>query len=75
MDLFPVPQRLDETIFSAPKTPEKTDNLSFNLSLTDQQKEQRENVVLPHMEAQKETPVIHYTPDDGDDFDDEVFCS
>jgi hypothetical protein len=73
LQLFSVPQRLDEITLSTTKTTEKPELLSFNLSLTNQQKQQRENVVLPHLEAQKETPIIHYTPDDGDDFDEEVF--
>ncbi|KAJ1969796.1 hypothetical protein IWQ62_000398 [Dispira parvispora] len=58
-------------------------DLSFNLGLTDKQREAKNNVVLPYEEAQQltstsstssHTPAggaIYYQPDEGDDFDDE----
>ncbi|KAL7752894.1 Elongator complex protein [Sorochytrium milnesiophthora] len=50
-------------------------NLSFNLNLTDGQREARAAVVLPYLKAQQqdsgEGGDIHYHPDEGDDFDDE----
>ncbi|GAA5798392.1 hypothetical protein HPULCUR_003794 [Helicostylum pulchrum] len=58
-----------------------TANLSFNLSLTDQQRQQKENLVLPYLKAQqlevsmdeekKNSGLIYYDPDAADDFDDE----
>jgi hypothetical protein len=53
-------------------------NLTFNLSLSESQKSQRESLVLPYTEAQvfegdanvKDT-VIHYIADKNDDFDSE----
>ncbi|KAH6576473.1 hypothetical protein BSLG_006497 [Batrachochytrium salamandrivorans] len=61
-------------------------NLSFNLSLTDDQRSQRSQVVLPYLQirdkerqmenhavdsARGATGLIHYQPDDADDYDDE----
>lgn len=62
-------------------------NLSFNLSLTETQRQAKENVVLPYMKVQQQqgndipdtqkTPGggggghIYYEPDAADDFDDE----
>ncbi|KAI9025049.1 Elongator complex protein 5 [Phycomyces nitens] len=53
-------------------------SLSFNLSLTDEQRKTKENLVLPYMKAQNEVQVdgqasgtIYYEPDAADDFDDE----
>ncbi|KAI8079706.1 Elongator complex protein 5 [Gilbertella persicaria] len=57
-----------------------TANLSFNLSLTDEQRKVKENLVLPFMKAQqlevstedeKKSSLIYYDPDAADDFDDE----
>lgn len=54
-------------------------DLSFNLSLTDNQRKAKENVVLPFTKVQQGTPetqqvgggLIYYEPDAADDFDDE----
>ncbi|CEP18721.1 hypothetical protein [Parasitella parasitica] len=61
--------------------PDPTANLSFNLTLTDEQRRTKENLVLPHMKAQqmeveveeekKSGGLIYYDPDAADDFDDE----
>lgn len=56
--------------------PDPTANLSFNLSLTDNQRRAKDNVELPFMKVQQETTGtsgghIYYQPDAGDDFDDE----
>ncbi|KAI9483990.1 MAG: Elongator complex protein 5 [Benjaminiella poitrasii] len=58
-----------------------TANLSFNLSLTDEQRKIKESLVLPYMKAQqlevtseevtKNSGLIYYDPDAADDFDDE----
>lgn len=58
-----------------------TANLSFNLSLTDEQRKQKEDLVLPYLKAQqfevsideekKAGGLIYYDPDAADDFDDE----
>ncbi|KAI8340070.1 Elongator complex protein 5 [Chlamydoabsidia padenii] len=61
-----------------------TANLSFNLTLTDEQRKTKENLVLPHFKAQQveldgvSSPSftssggsIYYEPDAADDFDDE----
>lgn len=57
-----------------------TANLSFNLSLTDEQRKTKENLVLPYLKAQqlevsideeKKSGLIYYDPDAADDFDDE----
>ncbi|CEG73145.1 hypothetical protein RMATCC62417_08580 [Rhizopus microsporus] len=61
------------------KQPDPTANLSFNLSLTDEQRRAKESLVLPFMKAQqleveeqkKQESVIYYDPDAADDFDDE----
>ncbi|KAI9261575.1 Elongator complex protein 5 [Phascolomyces articulosus] len=57
-----------------PQQPDPTANLSFNLSLTDNQRRAKDNVELPYMkiqEQQQPSGVIYYEPDAGDDFDDE----
>lgn len=46
-------------------------NTSMNFTLTEQQKTQRANVVLPYLEAQNDDGFIHYQPDEDDDYDDE----
>ncbi|KAI8637726.1 Elongator complex protein 5 [Parasitella parasitica] len=61
--------------------PDPTANLSFNLTLTDEQRRTKENLVLPYMKAQqlevsieeekKSSGLIYYDPDAADDFDDE----
>eukprot|EP00123_Amoebidium_parasiticum_P010652 comp20233_c0_seq1/m.25225 comp20233_c0_seq1/g.25225 ORF comp20233_c0_seq1/g.25225 comp20233_c0_seq1/m.25225 type:complete len:307 (-) comp20233_c0_seq1:93-1013(-) len=68
---------------AAPKDPQAdpTANLTFNLSLTGQQKDARAQLVLPYMHSQKTQKAllgggagrgqIHYQPDEGDDVDDE----
>ncbi|KAK3104437.1 hypothetical protein FSP39_002012 [Pinctada imbricata] len=56
-----------------------TANLTFNLSLTDKEKEARSNVVLPYtkqqeIDSQGNSPgegKIFYQPDEADDFDEE----
>ncbi|KAK4516367.1 uncharacterized protein ATC70_011338 [Mucor velutinosus] len=63
------------------KKSDPTANLSFNLSLTDEQRKTKENLVLPFMKAQqlevsveeekKNSGLIYYDPDAADDFDDE----
>ena len=63
------------------KKSDPTANLSFNLSLTDEQRKTKENLVLPFMKAQqlevsveeekKNGGLIYYDPDAADDFDDE----
>lgn len=65
-------------------TVDPTANLSFNLSLTDEQRKTKENLVLPYMKAQQVEidgmssssssatgGSIYYEPDAADDFDDE----
>ncbi|KAG1141405.1 hypothetical protein G6F37_000801 [Rhizopus arrhizus] len=61
--------------------PDPAANLSFNLSLTDEQRKAKENLVLPYYKAQqlevsveeqkKQGGLIYYDPDAADDFDDE----
>ncbi|KAG0165587.1 Elongator complex protein [Apophysomyces sp. BC1034] len=60
--------------------PDIMSNLSFNLSLTDEQRKAKENIVLPYIKAQHTIEVekeksnsgnIYYEPDAADDFDDE----
>jgi Elongator subunit Iki1 len=49
-------------------------NSAMNLGLTDEQRKQKDSVVLPYLEAQKEEEsngLIHYQPDNLDDYDDE----
>lgn len=62
------------------KKMDPTANLSFNLSLTDEQRKTKESLVLPFMKAQqlevsvdeeKKSGLIYYDPDAADDFDDE----
>ncbi|KAI8137104.1 Elongator complex protein 5 [Fennellomyces sp. T-0311] len=57
-----------------PQQPDPTANLSFNLSLTDNQRRAKDNVELPYMKVQQQQSGggnIYYEPDAGDDFDDE----
>lgn len=66
-------------ITAKPKAPVKeekqedpTEGLTFNLKLTDAQREARSQVVLPYMEVQGNNGgMIIYQPDFDDDFDDE----
>jgi elongator complex protein 5 len=67
--------------------PDPTANLSFNLTLTEEQRRAKEKVVLPYLKAQNRGTVeiessepavapppsgtIYYEPDAADDFDDE----
>ena len=67
--------------------PDPTANLTFNLSLTNRQKEDRSALVLPYTQAQRRDGAglssgqllapgsgggkIFYQPDDADDFDDD----
>ncbi|KAI8054458.1 Elongator complex protein 5 [Syncephalis plumigaleata] len=55
-------------------------HLSFNLNLTDEQRQAKEKLLLPYLQAQDNTPTgkatsgstsIYYTPDSDDDFDEE----
>ncbi|KTW26679.1 hypothetical protein T552_02687 [Pneumocystis carinii B80] len=49
-------------------------NINFNLTLTDKQKKQKENVILPHFKSQtiyQPESLIFYTPDSEDDLDEE----
>jgi hypothetical protein len=64
---------------SAPEvTPDPTANLTFDLTLSEREKEERGRLVLPyHHSHQKKTALlqagsgqIHYQPDEGDDYDD-----
>lgn len=76
----PVESVDDDAMQLDPKM-DPTANLSFNLSLTDQQRQQKENLVLPYLKAQqlevsideekKNSGLIYYDPDAADDFDDE----
>lgn len=78
-DIRPVPPKTEISIQS-PEPPEidPMSELSFNLSLTDSEKEARSQVVLPHTliasgdagDSQSEGR-IHYVPDDYDDLDEE----
>ncbi|KAI9305839.1 Elongator complex protein 5 [Cunninghamella echinulata] len=68
-------------------TPDPTANLSFNLTLTDEQRKTKEKLVLPYLKAQQieidgtssssaststtTGGAIFYEPDAADDFDDE----
>ncbi|KAI9291123.1 hypothetical protein K502DRAFT_153338 [Neoconidiobolus thromboides FSU 785] len=50
------------------------EGLSFNLSLTDKQKEAKEQVKLPYLatsQSELKLGTIHYHPDDNDDFDED----
>ncbi|RKP08708.1 Elongator complex protein 5 [Thamnocephalis sphaerospora] len=61
--------------------PDPAANLSFNLTLTDEQRAARDEVVLPYLKAQEGSGAsgtsatgggsIYYTPDSDDDFDEE----
>lgn len=78
-----VEETVDESQEDAMQLDPKMDptaNLSFNLSLTDEQRKQKEDLVLPYIKAQqfevsmdeeKKTGLIYYDPDAADDFDDE----
>nr|XP_045617159.1 elongator complex protein 5-like isoform X1 [Procambarus clarkii]XP_045617160.1 elongator complex protein 5-like isoform X1 [Procambarus clarkii] len=44
---------------------------TFNLSLTDDQRVAKNNLLLPHTRIQSQGGEIHYTPDDVDDWDEE----
>ncbi|KAI9318925.1 hypothetical protein BX666DRAFT_2025271 [Dichotomocladium elegans] len=67
----------EETEDAVPQQSDPMTNLSFNLSLTDDQRRAKGNVVLPYMNVQQQDHTYHsigtiyYEPDAGDDFDDE----
>ncbi|KAI9310471.1 Elongator complex protein 5 [Dichotomocladium elegans] len=71
------PEATLETEDAVPQQSDPMTNLSFNLSLTDDQRRAKDNVVLPYMNVQQQdhtqhsTGTIYYEPDAGDDFDDE----
>ncbi|RKP13605.1 Elongator complex protein 5 [Piptocephalis cylindrospora] len=45
---------------------------SFNLGLTEQEREARDNTVLPYTQiTESDKATFYYQPDEGDDFDDE----
>jgi hypothetical protein len=58
--------------------PDPTANLTFNLSLTDKEKEDRSKTSLPYVKSEEQkvqlltkgSGKIFYTPDEADDFDD-----
>lgn len=77
-------KKIEEELKSMQLDPkmDPTANLSFNLSLTEEQRKQKENLVLPYLKAQQlevsmdeekksHTGLIYYDPDAADDFDDE----
>ncbi|KAL2912775.1 Elongator complex protein [Polyrhizophydium stewartii] len=69
---IPVPA-VPEPDVKASQAPDPAANLSFNLSLTDEQRQQRAQVVLPYLQAQQiQTPnevVVHPSTHDFDDED------
>ncbi|KAI8373396.1 Elongator complex protein 5 [Choanephora cucurbitarum] len=89
LDIVPVSQLTgvveqqpeDTEAMEIDKKSDPTANLSFNLSLTDEQRKAKDNLVLPFMKAQqlevsveeekKSGGLIYYDPDAADDFDDE----
>jgi hypothetical protein len=46
-------------------------NVSMNVALTQQQRDQKDNLILPYLEAQRDTGLIQYQPDEHDDYDEE----
>ena len=58
--------------------PDPTANLTFNLSLTEREKEDRSKASLPYVKSEEQkaqllskgTGKIFYTPDEADDYDD-----
>ncbi|KAI8983150.1 Elongator complex protein 5 [Pilobolus umbonatus] len=76
-----IEKKQEEVVEEKVTAVDPTANLSFNLSLTDEQRKAKENLVLPYMKAQqlevtseqeeKKGGLIYYDPDAADDFDDE----
>ncbi|KAF7727489.1 Elongator complex protein [Apophysomyces ossiformis] len=73
-------KKVDDAEETSEEQPDVISNLSFNLSLTDEQRKAKESIVLPYMKAQRTVEVekeisnsgnIYYEPDAADDFDDE----
>lgn len=73
-------EEIEPEAMEVDKKMDPTANLSFNLSLTDEQRKTKESLVLPYMKAQnlevsvdeeKKGGLIYYDPDAADDFDDE----
>ncbi|OLY80094.1 hypothetical protein AYI68_g5817 [Smittium mucronatum] len=55
-----------------PTNNDPTADIPFNLKLTDDQKQMKDNIVLPYTEAQVETvTTISYQPDTDDDWDED----
>jgi len=78
-NIKPIPTSSEIDIPSSATTePDPMSSLSFNLSLTDKEKEDRSQVVLPHTlvasgdaDNSQSDSRIHYIPDDDDDLDEE----
>ncbi|OZJ03113.1 hypothetical protein BZG36_03370 [Bifiguratus adelaidae] len=76
-------QKVVEEEVSRSDTPEGMSNLSFNLSLTDEQRKAKENLILPYTKVignrqdevnvneKKQDVSFFYEPDAADDFDEE----
>ncbi|KAF9430779.1 Elongator complex protein [Podila epigama] len=51
--------------------PDPAANLSFNLNLTEEQRQAKNHTVLPYLKTQESSGAIYYEPDAADDFDDD----
>jgi hypothetical protein len=68
LQIYAVPSRPIPKL-NIKKSPLEND-LSFNLNLSESEKRAKDGLALPYMAAQT-TSIIHYTPDEGDDYDEQ----
>ncbi|KAF9326355.1 hypothetical protein BG006_010200 [Podila minutissima] len=62
---------IDRLDLEESQTADPAANLSFNLNLTQEQRQAKNDTVLPYLKTQESTGAIYYEPDAADDFDDD----
>ncbi|KAF9373203.1 hypothetical protein CPB97_000725 [Podila verticillata] len=62
---------IDKLDLEESQTADPAANLSFNLNLTEEQRQAKNHTVLPYLKTQESSGAIYYEPDAADDFDDD----
>ncbi|KAG0337904.1 hypothetical protein BG004_007443 [Podila humilis] len=62
---------IDKLDLEESQTADPAANLSFNLNLTEEQRQAKNDTVLPYLKTQETSGAIYYEPDAADDFDDD----
>ncbi|KAF9296607.1 hypothetical protein BGZ74_010247 [Mortierella antarctica] len=62
---------IDKLDLEESQTADPAANLSFNLNLTQEQRQAKNDTVLPYLKTQESSGAIYYEPDAADDFDDD----